>query len=137
MAGNVLGRGYAAGIGPWTIGLSLAALPGREAGRTKHWTDPHRNRRKKRHPSMLTAELLEEGKHLMTVCNACPLLRRVLRGSGNRWRRALFSRKGTSTIFRTSATTAASATIHASIPPPHLFNIQSTKDSCEIAGVQL
>jgi len=133
MAGNVLGRGYAAGIGV-TIGLSLAALPvARQPN--KHWTDPHRNRRKKRHPSMLTAELLEEGKHLMTVCNAC----RYCEGYCAVWKsmetRTVFEERDLN--YLSNSAQLQRVLLFMPVFSTASVQHQSTKDSCEIAGVQL
>ena len=56
MAGNVLGKGYAAGIG-MTIGSVFGRIAGREAARKRM--------------ARATDESCEEADRLMTVCNSC------------------------------------------------------------------
>ena len=52
MAGNILGKGYVAGVG-----MTIGTVFGRIAGR--------------RPPRMLSDDLVRHGQHVMTVCNAC------------------------------------------------------------------
>ena len=55
MAGNILGKGYVAGVG-MTIGTVFGRIAGEEAARHAATAELARSR---------------EGEHVMTVCNAC------------------------------------------------------------------
>ena len=96
MAGNILRKGYIAGVG-MTIGTVFGRIAGEEAAR---------------HASTLSS--IAHGEHVMTVCNACRYCEQFCPVFPAMEKRLTFAQGGSRAISPTCATTAASVSTPAS-----------------------